>query len=39
MLGHQDGIVAFGDALTTAAHTLLNQLASALAIEQSTNAG
>lgn len=39
MLGHEDGIVAFGATLTTAAHTLLSQLASALAIEQSANAG
>ncbi|MCQ8104621.1 class II aldolase/adducin family protein [Methylomonas sp. SURF-2] len=39
MLGHQDGIVAFGDSLTSAAQTLLSQLARALAIEQNRAAG
>lgn len=39
MLGHEDGIVAFGDSLGSAAQTLLSQLANALAIEQSPNAG
>ncbi|MCK9608118.1 MAG: class II aldolase/adducin family protein [Methylomonas sp.] len=39
MLGHEDGIVAFGDSLASAAQTLLIPLAHALAIEQSQNAG
>lgn len=39
MLGHEDGIVAFGDSLADAAQILLAQLAHALAIEQSPNAG
>lgn len=39
MLGHEDGIVAFGDSLPAAAQTLLIQLANALAIEQSLVAG
>ena len=34
MLGHEDGIVAFGENLAAAAMTLLTQLAKALAIEQ-----
>lgn len=39
MLGHEDGIVAFGETLDKAATTLLTQFAHALAIEQSLNAG
>ncbi|WAR46453.1 class II aldolase/adducin family protein [Methylomonas rapida] len=39
MLGHEDGIVAFGDSLSTAALTLLTQFANALAIEQASQAG
>ena len=39
MLGHEDGIVTFGDSLREAAITLLTQLAAALAIEQSIGAG
>lgn len=39
MLGHEDGIVAFGDSVTAAALTLLTQLANALAIEQTAYAG
>lgn len=39
MLGHEDGIVAFGESLAEAAQTLLIQLANALAIEQSRDAG
>ncbi|QPK63868.1 class II aldolase/adducin family protein [Methylomonas sp. LL1] len=35
MLGHQDGIVAFGESLTAAALALITLLAQALAIEQS----
>lgn len=34
MLGHEDGIIAFGTSLTQAAQILINQLALALAIEQ-----
>ncbi len=34
MLGHEDGIVAFGSSMASAANTLLTQLASAIAIEQ-----
>lgn len=39
MLGHEDGIVSFGDSLTSAALTLLVQLANAVAIEQARLAG
>lgn len=39
MLGHEDGIVAFGDSMTSAAITLITQFAKALAIEQTTLAG
>lgn len=39
MLGHEDGIVSFGESLQSAAITLLAQLANALAIEQSIDAG
>lgn len=39
MLGHEDGIVAFGDSLAAAASTLLEQLAIALAIEQTVADG
>ncbi|MGR8931188.1 MAG: class II aldolase/adducin family protein [Gammaproteobacteria bacterium] len=38
MLGHEDGVVAFGDTLENAALTLLGELANALAIEQSSGA-
>lgn len=34
MLGHEDGVVAFGESITSAAITLITQLAKALAIEQ-----
>lgn len=39
MLGHEDGIVAFGESLTNASIPLITQLAQALAIEQTTHAG
>lgn len=39
MLGHEDGIVVFGASPAEAASTLLTQLANALAIEQSNDAG
>lgn len=39
MLGHEDGIVTFGDSLAAAAQTLLIPLARALAIELSRDAG
>ncbi len=39
MLGHEDGIVAFGETLSTAAITLLTELADAIAIEQSAHTG
>jgi hypothetical protein len=39
MLGHEDGIVAFGDSLPTAATILITHLAKALAIEQTAFAG
>lgn len=39
MLGHEDGVVAFGASLREAAVTLLTLLASALAIEQSIGSG
>lgn len=38
MLGHEDGIVAFGESLAGAAQILLIQLAAALAVEQNRNA-
>lgn len=39
MLGHEDGVVSFGDSLESAAITLLSQYAKALAVEQSNEAG
>lgn len=39
MLGHEDGIVCFGDSFNAAAQTLISELARALAIEQSLHAG
>jgi ribulose-5-phosphate 4-epimerase/fuculose-1-phosphate aldolase len=39
MLGHEDGIVAFGESLASAAMTLMTQLAKALAIEQTEQDG
>lgn len=39
MLGHEDGIVAFGESLAAAAQTLLTALARALAVELSQDAG
>lgn len=39
MLGHEDGIVSFGDSLNSAAQTLLSELVRALTIEQSRHAG
>ncbi len=39
MLGHEDGVVAFGEDVASAAIVLLTQLARALAIEQSAQAG
>jgi len=39
MLGHEDGIVAFGENLASAAMTLLSQLVKALAIEQTERDG
>ena len=38
MLGHEDGIVAFGNTLENAAITLLTQFANAIAIEQTNRA-
>ena len=38
MLGHEDGVVAFGDTLTNAAVTLLKQFVNAMAIEQRNGA-
>jgi hypothetical protein len=34
LLGHEDGVIAFGNSLMQAAQLLINQLAEALAIEQ-----
>jgi len=37
MLGHEDGIVAYGDSLASAAHTLFKELVRAIAVEQAAN--
>lgn len=39
MLGHEEGVVAFGESIASAAITLITQLAKAIAIEQTTPAG
>lgn len=39
MLGHEDGVVAFGESITSAAMTLITQFAKALTIEQMPSAG
>lgn len=39
MLGHEDGIVAFGDSLAAAGTALIRQLALALSLEQRRHAG